>query len=116
MKHPKIPQTEVLEWLAENHPALHQCAEIERDWVWLAVDLRGDHNKPTREAIKEYGFIFSRKGGHLLPSGKLGMWGHSCERPTRFVKGKSTHERAASSNLPVLPSEDAILEMFGEGA
>lgn len=112
MKHPKIPQTEVLEWLAANHPALHQCAEIERDWVWLAVDLRGDDKKPLREAIKEYGFIFSRHGGHLLPSGKLGMWGHSCERPIRFARGKGKQsDKLADTTAPL--SEDAILAMFG---
>jgi hypothetical protein len=114
MKHPKIPQTEVLEWLAHNYPALHQRAEIERDWVWLAVDLRGDHNKPTREAIKEYGFIFSRHSGHLLPSGKLGMCGHSCERPMGFGHGDSKQGDAAKTDAPTPAiSEDSILTMFG---
>jgi hypothetical protein len=113
MKHPKIPQSEVLAWLQENFPELHRAAEIDRDWIWLAVDLRGDHNKPVREAIKEYGFIFHRHGGHLLPSGQLGTWGHSCERPVRFArKGK---DKKHNDNPPETPevSDEAILAMFG---
>lgn len=88
-KRERIPQTEVLAWLQQNHPRLHKAAEIERDWVWIAADLRGDNNKPTRESIKEYGFIFSRKGGHPLPSGKMGTWAHACEKPIRFKRNGS---------------------------
>lgn len=85
--------TEVLEWLQANHPELHAVAETERSWIWLVCDLRGDHNKATRESLKSYGFIFHRHGGHLLPSGKLGNWGHSTTAPLPFFrksKGKST--------------------------
>lgn len=89
-----IQQTEVLHWLATNHPALHAVAEIERAWIWLPVDLRGD--EPTRTSIKTYGFIFSKHGGHPLPSGKVGTWGHSCMKPAPFYrKGKGS--KAAAS-------------------
>lgn len=113
MKHSKIPQTEALAWLQANYPALRACAEIDRDWVWLAVDLRGDSNKPIREAIKQYGFIFHRKGGHLLASGKLGMWGHSCERPVRFVGGRAKNQpQAGQLSDPSALSDEEILAMF----
>jgi hypothetical protein len=100
MKRQPRPQTEVLAWLFANHPALHKAAEIDRAWLWLPVDLRGEHNKPTREAIKEYGFIFSRRGGHPLPSGKLGMWGHSCEAPLPFNKKSRKQKQSTDLTIP----------------
>lgn len=113
----KISQTEVLTWLQTNHPQLHAAAEIERDWVWLAVDLRGEANTPIREAIKAYGFIFNRKGGHPLPSGKLGTWGHSCMRPLRFVKGNRkpdpNGEAKASQDQSDALTDEQILAAFG---
>ena len=94
-----VPQTDVLAWLAENHPALHAVAELERSRCWLPVDLRGDHNKPARESIKNYGFIYSRKGGHALPSGKLGTWGHACTAPLPFYrKGKGKPAPTTETN------------------
>jgi len=86
MKHNPIPASQVLAWLREHHPELHAVAELERDWCWLSVDLRGDHNKAVRESIKQYGFAYKRRGVHILPSGKGGTWSHSCEKPLRFVK------------------------------
>ena len=109
MKHPKIPQTEVLAWLQEHYPELHAKAEIDRDWVWLAVDLRGDPTIPIRTAIKEYGFIFSRRGGHVLPSGAIGTWGHSCERPVRFFRKGNQSRQSDPKEL----TDDTILAMFG---
>ena len=80
----RIPQVDLLTWLQANHPALHMAAKLDRDWIWLVADVRGEDKKAVREAIKEFGFIFSRHGGHTLPSGKVGMWGHSCSRPMPF--------------------------------
>lgn len=76
-------QTDALEWLQENHPPLHEVAELDREWIWLPVDLRGAENKAIRESIgrKGAGFRFA-PNGHPLPSGKIGTWGHSCEHPT----------------------------------
>lgn len=103
--------TEVLEWLQANHPELHAVAEIDRDWCWLVCDLRGDHNKATRESLKKPGgFIFHRHGGHLLPSGKLGMWGHSTTAPLPFFrksKGKSTSHPTSETTTDQQP--DAAL-------
>jgi len=89
------PMAEVLEWLHTNHPRLHATAEVERDWLWLVCDLRGENNRPTRDSIKAFGFRFAKKG-HTLPSGKLAMWGHSCLRPTRF-HGKKKNQPHADS-------------------
>jgi hypothetical protein len=94
----KIPITEVLQWLHDNHPELHKVAEIDRNWLWIVADLRGDHNKAIRESIgrKEggYGFAFAAKG-HTLPSGNVAHWAHSCEHPTRF---KNKHAKKSGSN------------------
>ena len=86
MKHQTHSQTEVLQWLHENHPQLHLVAELERSWLWISADLSGDHNKATRESLKAYGFAYKRNGVHILPSGKGGNWSNSCEAPTRFLK------------------------------
>ncbi len=65
-KRARIPQLEVLEWLKEHHPGLHANAEIDREWIGLVTNLSGEGNPATRESIKEFGFIFSRHGGHKL--------------------------------------------------
>ena len=108
MSDEQLSPTDILAWLQETHPDLHVTAEVDRDWVWLAVDLRGDHNKPVRESIKAAGFRFHKRGGHLLPSGKLGMWGHSCNHPIRFWRG-SRPKQATEPSI----SDKAILAMFG---
>jgi hypothetical protein len=81
----KIPMTEVLAWLQANHPALHAAATIERDWLWLCCDLRGDHNKAVRDSIGEYGFRFAKRG-HSLPDGQVSYWSHSCLKPIPFKR------------------------------
>ena len=88
----KIPMTEVLAWLQTNHPALHAAAAVERDWLWLCCDLRGDHNQAVRDSIGEYGFRFARSG-HTLPGGQVSFWSHSCTRPIPFKhRGKSANK------------------------
>lgn len=81
-----IPVPEVLAWLQANHPALHESAVIDRAWTWLVFDLRGDHNKPARESLKEFGFRFAKKG-HALPDGRIAYWAHSGMKPLPFRKG-----------------------------
>jgi hypothetical protein len=109
-----IPTTEVLEWLQTHHPDLHAAAEVERAWVWIAADLRGDDKKPIRESIKGYGFIFSRHGGHPLPSGKLGTWGHACTKPLPFKrkpKGQTqtkSQSQQTGAALEVRNSEESL--------
>lgn len=86
MKHKtrvKIPASEVLEWLMEHHPALHEVAELDRAWVWLPVDLR--QMPEARKSLLDYGFKFAHYG-HPLPSGHIGTYGHSCDAPTRFKR------------------------------
>ena len=81
--------TEVLAWLHVNHPTRHAAVELERDWIWLGCDLRGDHNQAVRDSISEYGFRFA-KCGHTLPSGIVSFWSHSCTKPIPFKRrGKS---------------------------
>ena len=80
-------QTEVLDYLAEHFPALHKAAEVDRDWVWLVVDLSGEESKAVREAIgkKGLGFRFAKRG-HTLGNGSVGTWGHSCQRPMPYKR------------------------------
>jgi hypothetical protein len=103
-KHAKIPTTDVLSWLKANHPALHAVAEVDRNWVWIAADLRKD--EAARTSIKEYGFRFARRGGHPLPSGAMGTWAHSCDRPTpgKF-KRKQQPGQPASQPKPEAEAE-----------
>lgn len=83
MKEKQEPSA-VLDWLTEHFPALADSVEPDRNWLWLAdVDLRGESNKAMREALKLAGFRWA-KGGHPLPSGRVGIWGHSCLAPTPF--------------------------------
>lgn len=84
-KREKIKSEAVLEWLGNRFPSLAPDAEQEREWVWLSTDLRGDHNKATREELKEYGFRFAKKG-HPLPSGREGRWAHACLKPIPFKR------------------------------
>ena len=87
-------QTEVLEWLHEHHPALHAVAEIDRAWIWLPVDLRGDQNEATRVSIKNFGFSFASQG-HPLESGANGTWAHHCDAPLPFRR-RGRRNRAES--------------------
>ena len=84
-------QTEVLAWLLANYPALHAAVEIERDWLWLSYDLRGAHQQAVRDALVAFGFRYAKRG-HLLPSGKLSFWGHSCTRPIPFQRRGKTNK------------------------
>ena len=94
----KLPMTEVLAWLHENHPELHAAALAERDWLWLCCDLRGDHNQAVRDSLCEFGFRFAKRG-HTLPSGQVSYWSHSCTEPIPFKRrGKSTNKPTATNN------------------
>ena len=94
----KLPMTEVLAWLHANHPTLHAAATVERDWLWLCCDLRGDHNKAVRDSISEYGFRFAKRG-HTLPNGFVSFWSHSCTKPIPFKRrGKSANKPTATNN------------------
>lgn len=107
----RIPQADVLAWLQASHPALLPSAELDRDWVWLTANLKGDEHKATRESLKQYGFIFSRRGGHKLPSGNIGTWGHSCNKPLPF-KRKGQRREAPVDAQPtetVTDDDDAAL-------
>jgi len=101
-------QTDVLAWLAEHHPALHSVAELDRSWVWLAVDLRGDHNKPVRESIKEAGFRFAKRG-HALPSGKQGSWAHHCQKPIPFHRKRKASGQDQTETTGKEASAEEIL-------
>ncbi len=117
MPKPKIPQPEVLAWLESNHPDLAPKAELDRDWVWLAVDLRSECQRQRkrdcaceacraaiakREALSDYGFRFAGRG-HPLPSGAIGTWGHSCTHPIRY---KGIGRGAAPPGRPTTSEPD----------
>ena len=94
----KLPMTDVLAWLHANHPELHAAAAIDRDWLWLCCDLRGDHNKAVRDSIGEYGFRFAKRG-HTLPGGQVSFWSHSCTKPIPFKRrGNSASKPTATNN------------------
>lgn len=107
-------QTDVLEFLAEHHPELHAVAELDRSWVWLPVDLRGEEHRATREAIGKQGIGFRyAKNGHTLPSGKVGTWGHHCDKPIPFRRkgkgGNATGKDGASDNPLIGMSDDQLM-------
>jgi hypothetical protein len=63
------------------------------------------------ESITTYGFIRSRKGGHPLPSGKMGLWGHSCEKPIAFRrKGGVKHYHTGAPSVEAEPSTETVSE------
>lgn len=110
-KHAKIPTSTVLAWLKDNHPALHAVAEVDRNWVWIAADLRAD--EATRNSIKDYGFRFARRGGHPLPSGAMGAWAHSCDRPTpgKFKRRNQQLSQPKAEAEPEAESENLLDEL-----
>lgn len=107
-------QTEVLEYLAEHHPELHAAAEIDRSWVWLCVDLRGDHNKELRDAIGKQGlgFRFAPKG-HPLESGHIGTWSHSCDKPIPFRRKGRGPAKEEGSTMSDEQLEGALAAVLG---
>jgi hypothetical protein len=91
---PRLSTAEVMQQVSERAPQLVPHCFLDRDWIWLCnVDLRGDANKPAREALKQIGFRFSPKG-HVMQDGvTIGTWSHSCQRPCfprRFIKHKGS--------------------------
>lgn len=74
-------QTDVLTHLLNNFPALHPRAELERDWVWLAGDYSGEHNKELRLALVKEGWQYKSSGDHTCPSGAVARWAHHCLKP-----------------------------------
>jgi len=90
-KREPIPQVDVLDWLHTNHPKLHETCEIDRAWLWVTENLK--EYPEVRKSLSEYGFIFARRGGHKLPSGALGTWGHSCEAPLPFKRKKKRDDK-----------------------
>ncbi len=109
-KRKPIPLEEVLGWLKTNHPELHLTCEVDRSWCWTTENLR---DKPlVRESLKAYGFIFHRRGGHPLPGGKLGVWGHACMKPLGFhkkTKLPKTNGTQPESESELSPEERAML-------
>jgi hypothetical protein len=93
----KLPMAEVLAWLHANHPELHAAAAIDRDWLWLCYDLRGDHNKGVRDSLCEFGFRFAKRGHEI--KGRVSFWSHSCTKPIPFKRrGKSTGKSTTTNN------------------
>lgn len=92
-----IPQSEVVKWLLEKFPNFQ--FELDRKWVWITTDLRQD--EPSRQALKAFGFVFAKNGGHKLPSGAMGTWGHSCDAPLPFRK--FPRRRGAAGKSPPAP-------------
>jgi len=84
-KRPARSVDDVMGEVNERLPHLVKHCFLDRDWIWICgVDLRGEHNKATREVLGRngIGFRFS-PGGHVMPDGKtVGHWGHSCSRPS----------------------------------
>src|SRR4051812_9911719 len=112
-----MTQGEVVAWLNKEMPALAKYAEPDRQWIWLAVNLKGcGKSRPKnpcpcqkcmgmtaiRNKIKSIGFEFSKKG-HPLPSGKLGVWLNPCDgpRPIRpfFRKRKDANKLIAPHRI-----------------
>lgn len=106
-------QAEVLAWLEQNYPQLHAVAELDRAWVWLVWDGRGEENKAIREIIgkRGAGFIFTPKG-HPLPSGKQGTWAHHCLAPIPFKRRDKSKNQSEQSTEPAM-SDDELIAALG---
>lgn len=107
LKHESISPQALVEWLEEHHPDLE--FEQDRHWLWVIADLRQD--VATRTSLKAKGFIFARRGGHTLPSGRLGTWGNSCDSPTPFFRRSKTSKGAEAP-----ATEDATMKELLEFA
>jgi hypothetical protein len=107
-KRPIHTPEEVFGWIMSTHQWLHERAEQDREWVWLAVDLRGDHNKEVRESLKEYGFRFAKRG-HVLPSGSTGTWANACQRPMPFKRSAGAGSTGKGSKEPERLDDAALL-------
>jgi hypothetical protein len=84
---------------------LFKVAEAERAWVWLACGNRLPDAQA--EAIGKYGFILSKKG-HPLPSGRTGIYGHSCEVPLPFKR--RFHPRPTQQPQPQQPGNNTVAQ------
>lgn len=106
-----IPQTEVAAWVGENHPTMN--AVPLRNWIWLAdLNLQGDNNKEARESLKEYGFIYRRKGDKDIGEGMTSRWSHHCEHPIRFTgwkKGKPSPKKKEDDDISLTPAQLAAM-------
>lgn len=94
---------EVMQRVYEQTPHLTEHMYEDRAWIWYCgPSLQGEHNKATREALKEIGFRFS-PGGHLMPDNETrGTWGHSCDRPMFNRRKPKAKEEDAVSTLEAL--------------
>jgi hypothetical protein len=99
---PKLTAGDVLVWLA-----MFAVAELDRNWVWLPVDLRGESNRELREELKTFGFRFA-KHGHPLSSGAIGTWAHHCDRPMPFKRRGSSQSDSAEPNWNKLAQEAGL--------
>ena len=108
LKRASIEPQAVVEWLEEHHPSLEY--EQDRHWLWVIADLRQE--VATRTSLKEFGFIFAKRGGHKLPSGRLASWGHSCDTPTPFFRRNKT----SPARVEVPAADDATMKELLEFA
>lgn len=93
---PRLNKAQVLELLSATHPGLP--VETDRDWLWVTQKL--DQSVPIEAAVIKWlesiGFIYAkRRGGHPMPSGKTGYYGHNC---THYVPFKRHGTAARSSS------------------
>jgi hypothetical protein len=99
----------VTTWLEEHHPELQ--FEQDRSWLWVIADLRKE--PAVRESLKAFGFIFAKRGGHKLPSGQLGTWGHSCDTPLPFYR-KGNKSKSVRVEVPA--ADDSTMKELLEFA
>lgn len=94
----------VLNELRTKAPHLLTHIVPDRDWLWyVGPELRGDENAPTREILKDAGFIWA-KGGHEVVDEETGeslpgSWGHCCAKPVKFRRrGEKTTDNESTDD------------------
>jgi hypothetical protein len=102
----KIPPKTVLEWLNKNHPELVPDAALDRNWIWLTTNLKGDDKKPVRESLKQNGWRFAFKP-HKMADGREARWANNCGFFKPFRKRKpSSHASASEASHRTEPEDD----------
>lgn len=107
------PVSDVLAELHAISPELHAAAELERNWVWVTLNMQPKERQPWRDAMKAMGFKYAKRG-HACPSGAMSYWSHHCMHPTRFdkSKGKGKGKAGGEGGEPAATNEPSIDELL----
>jgi hypothetical protein len=108
------PPDEVMAEVTARVPHLVEHMFADRDWIWYCgPSLQGEHNKATREELKQIGFRFSPKGHVMQDAETRGSWSHSCTRPLPRWHG-AANRKAHGKKEPDQPAAQDYAKLFAE--